>query len=154
VALWTDEGTLITAWLARSKAKTKDSLGERIKAMVRAVGIGDVKEIAIERPQIYRFSPGDPNDLLNLGMVAGGILTSFPPNTAVSLYHPKTWKGNVKKDKHQPLILRTLTEWERTRIETPSAKAKTHNVIDAIGIGLYFFGRLKPGVKNFSHPAP
>ncbi len=94
----------------------------------------------IEMPRIYPGSgqqKGDLNDLLNLAAVVG----YFEGSTGdVKRVFPSEWKGNVPKPIMTKRILSRLTVEESTRIE--NAGAKTHNIIDAVGIGLWKLGRL------------
>ena len=94
---------------------------------------------AIEVPQVYRVSKGDPNDLINVALAAGAHSASFE---TVKFYRPREWKGNVPKDVMCRRILGRLTEEEKTRIEYCKQKSLHHNILDAIGIGLFHIGRL------------
>jgi hypothetical protein len=53
---------------------------------------------------------------------------------------PYAWKGNKTKDEHHPEIIAKLDPYERKRLEQALSnipQGKRHNVIDAIGLGLY-----------------
>lgn len=97
----------------------------------------EADEIVCERMQVYgpEHSKGDPNDLITLSLIAGALRPTW-------LYLPRTWKGQLPKDTMGARIISRLTADEKTRIV--DAGAKTHNAIDAVGIGLYHVGRLSP----------
>ncbi len=98
------------------------------------------EQLIIEMPRIYPGSgqqKGDLNDLLNLATVVGYAEAHFKQAERV---YPATWKGQVPKKIMTARILASLTVAERARIQ--SAGAKTHNIVDAIGIGLWKLGRL------------
>lgn len=142
LALWSEENKLIRAWLARSTTTPKDNIGERWRSVIKAVGTGNVETLIIEYPQIYRMSRGDNNDLLNLATVIGGIIQSFTEANVIRLL-PHQWKGNEKKETLTLKIQTKLSLEELTRVEIPRAKSLAHNMWDAIGIGLYYFDRLR-----------
>lgn len=99
----------------------------------------------IEVPRIYPGSnskKGDLNDLLDLSLMAGRIIGANSPVTTI---FPAEWKRQVPKDVMVERIKSFLTPEERLRVELPTAKSKHHNVWDAVGIGLYAVGRMKPG---------
>jgi hypothetical protein len=138
VALWSSGGILVRAWLARARTKPGAPIGERWRDIAQCVGSGAVEKLVVERPQIYRMSPGDPNDLLNISAVLGALAVS--QGAEVVTYLPRQWKGNLKKDLHLVSIRASLTEVERSRVEE-RPKSLAHNVWDAVGIGLYYFDR-------------
>ncbi len=91
-------------------------------------------------PRIYPGSgqqKGDLNDLLNLAAVVGGHEKTFKNHVRV---FPAQWKGQVPKKIMNARVLSRLSPQERLRIE--DSGSKTHNTIDAVGIGLYRLGRL------------
>lgn len=102
-------------------------------------------QLAVERMCVRgpARAKGDPNDLITLSVIAGMLRPSH-------LYRPEEWKGQmptggkagVQVDVLGARVLSRLSPEEKTRI--PDAGAKTHNVIDAIGIGLHHLGRLAP----------
>ncbi len=96
----------------------------------------------VERPQVYRHGPGDPNDLISLALVAGAWGGSADRTGLIEFVLPRQWKGNVPKDIHQPKILASLDPDERQLVEGIRPKSLRHNVIDAVGIGLWKLGRI------------
>jgi hypothetical protein len=101
-----------------------------------------------EYPQVYRFSKGDPNDLLPLSECVGAVKAALLSHELIAgpeywaTYLPREWKGQVPKDVMVSRIQERLSKDERARVELPRAKSLSHNVWDAIGIGLKALGRL------------
>ena len=88
----------------------------------------------VEFPRAYvgAKSGGDYEDLLQLAAVIGAMR----PHQIV---RPHEWKGQLDKKRCHERILERLSEEEESRIVR--AGAKTHNVLDAVGIGLFCLGR-------------
>ncbi len=89
----------------------------------------------IERPTIYPRSPVPPNDIIELAITAGRIAAGFE---RVEWVLPRRWKGTIPKAIMGERILAKLTPAELARI--PSGAR--HDVIDAIGLGLWYLKRL------------
>lgn len=103
-------------------------------------------DVVLERPRIYPGSEqqkGDLNDLVDLAGVIGAIAGEHSDDR-IHFYYPSDWKGQVKKAVMTQRILKHLTDAERSRIDRVGAK--DHNTIDAVGIGLFRFGRLNKKV--------
>lgn len=98
--------------------------------------------VVIEVPRVY---PGarenDPNDLIDLAFVAGSLVGGFPSTVRIETVYPRTWKGQVPKAVMCKRIEGLLSEDERANI-TPVSKTLRHNVLDAIGIGLFQLRRM------------
>lgn len=128
-------------------------------AMARAVaewlkrtrGADGVDALVLERQQVYTRdkSSGDPNDLLPLAGVVNGV-NVLVASLALADPLPRAWKGTVKKDMTTRQVLARLTPTERARvdgIDGPWVPAKLlHNVVDAVGLGLWYLGRLRQRV--------
>ncbi len=118
------------------------------QAMGTAVGLwrGSPTKALIEHPRIYPSAAqqkGDLNDLLDV-VAVGAAIAAYIPN--VVTVFPADWKGNVPKDAMTERIRRAITDEERARIEKCPANLM-HNVLDAIGIGLWKLGRInKKGI--------
>lgn len=98
----------------------------------------------IEVPQVYqqRRWKGDPNDLIDVALVAGAVAGALASANEVRFVRPREWKGQRPKEICNGLTMRTLTEGEREQVETDETpRSKRHNVIDAVGLGLYAIGR-------------
>lgn len=99
----------------------------------------------IEIPQVYqqRHWRGDPNDLIQVALTAGGVgFHIIDLGLNVKFVLPHDWKGSRKKEICNPLTLRTLNPKETKIFKAVKApKYLQHNVLDAIGIGLWTKGR-------------
>ena len=102
----------------------------------------------IEVPQIYqqRLWKGRQEDLVNVIYMAGSIAGVIYQLSHVELrtVKPHEWKKNVKKDIHNKRIISRLNTEELDIFNACDApKSLRHNVIDAIGVGLYALKRDK-----------
>ena len=99
---------------------------------------------AMEMPTIYPRAKGkgSGNDIVKLATVVGAVIAVLYVSEMM-LVAPAEWKGQVPKAIHQPRILAKLRENESRILRAVSGEygAKLHNVIDAIGIGLYALRR-------------
>jgi hypothetical protein len=96
--------------------------------------------VIVEKPQIYPRAKGDPNDLIDLAVVVGQVISFANDYTT---YKPREWKGQVPKDVMVNRIKSKLSTKEISHISPRIRTSKLHNVYDAIGIGLFALGRLK-----------
>jgi hypothetical protein len=101
--------------------------------------------LASEIPQVYQEGKSagvDPSDLTNLSGVVGAVIGYLNPDQ-VFTYLPREWKGQIPKDKHQPRIISRLDKEETAVLNAVRCpKGKLHNVVDAIGVGLFHLGRI------------
>jgi hypothetical protein len=100
--------------------------------------------LVIELPQVY---PGarneDPNDLIQVARAVGQWEQSCSYGE-LKLIHPRAWKGTIDKRVVNNRTLSCLTPSERAQIpQLPDYKL--HNVLDAIGLGLFIVGRFGRG---------
>lgn len=95
----------------------------------------------IELPVIYPLGrgEGDPNDLIDLAVLVGDLRGFYRrAGLDVVLVKPRTWKGTTPKPIHNERVLRALTPAERALLpRRPRAKGFDHNMLDAIGLGLW-----------------
>jgi hypothetical protein len=96
-----------------------------------------------EIPQVYRIGKGkgDPNDLVMVAACAGRMTALFPNPSFVK---PERWKAQVDGDIMCDRIVKFLTPGEASKIPNYPDSYR-HNVIDAIGIGLWKLGRMGRG---------
>jgi len=139
VALFSDQGELLDARLIDERGDPQHPYRGMIFAVADHVSTNarlQSVELVIERPQIYRNSPADPNDLISLAVVIGGLLAVIPRGRPAMTYLPRDWKGQVPKE---------VTE-QRCRIRLSSAELQkfkekrmslAHNVWDAVGLGMH-----------------
>ena len=87
----------------------------------------------IEIPQVYqqRLQKGDPNDLIGVAVLAGVAVATMAPYCQAELVHPRVWKGQRPKDVDNRWTLSQLDADEL------AVAGKNHNVLDAIGLGLW-----------------
>lgn len=143
VAVFRDDGELLAAGLVENPVERGNShlalhsMAVAVRAFARDF-LGDVRDLAVvcERMQLDgRTDRRRMQAVLDLAVVSGLV-------GPCALYEPREWKGGVPKAIHQRRILDRLTSAERGRIA--SAGALTHNVVDAVGIGLHHLGRGLP----------
>lgn len=124
---------------------------------VRAAYPHDVR-VFIEHPRVYPGMPEtDPNDLLDVVAVGSAIASQYfgaPSVEMVKTVFPSEWKGTVKKEVMTERIYKKLTPEELLCIEQ-CPRHLFHNVLDAVGIGLWHFRRLNhkqyPGATHADH---
>lgn len=125
--------------------------GPRSTNELRACGLNqfpiitDPFSVLIERPRIYPKQKARPNDIITLALRAGECGGRFNSCGAVVDYvEPHAWKGNVPKAVHHRRVLGALAPQERAILDgalVGIAKSKQHNVLDAVGLGLFGVGR-------------
>ncbi len=95
--------------------------------------------VVMEYPKIYdrRRWKGDPNDLLSI-TAAGAFLAGALHPMRFKIVQPEEWKGQTPKEIQNARDERVLSPDEVAVLESvPVAAGKMHNVIDAVGIGLW-----------------
>jgi hypothetical protein len=132
-ALWQESGYLV-AW----------GLGDPLRDRRHVVGpssVSTVNTVWIESQVIYPRSKVPPNDIIKLAHDAGrwwGIYESL--GCAVHMVEPAQWKGQVPKAIHHKRVIAKLSSVERETVEfglKGIAPSKQHNVLDAVGLGLF-----------------
>jgi hypothetical protein len=94
----------------------------------------------IEQPKVYPHSRKvNPDDLLKLMGLVGewkNYLESM--GCRVEYVEPRQWKGTVPKHIHNRRTLSLLTDGEVAILpKRPRAKDYDHNMLDAVGLGLW-----------------
>ena len=111
-------------------------------------GRGHLHGVAIELPQVYdhrknydpetgRAKKIDPNDLVELGALAGAwyaVTLDACLGNAVELVRPATWKGQVPKAVMERRLRDELTSQEIAIIERAASPSLQDNLWDAVGI--------------------
>jgi hypothetical protein len=96
-------------------------------------------EIVLEQMQVY-IGKTVAKSIIQVaqtaGMIAGAMV--YANDAKVTWYEPRVWKGGVPKEVHHPRILKILSDGERSVIEYPRSKKTSKDVLDAVGIGLYY----------------
>jgi hypothetical protein len=113
----------------------------------------------VEMPQVYAHGKGegDPNDLIPLAAVDGALLTALPWSATVT-YRPRVWKGTIDPDILTARLCSTapgalLYPDEHTHTDKVCTSL-AHNMWDAVGIGLYYLGRLHMHGKVYPGASP
>ena len=131
-----EAGRLTQAVLVKEKGSTKEQRAWKVACKLGAL-CQKGEPVILEYPQIYVRSPGDPDDLLALTLVVGGVLAL---QGGGELVRPRTWKGQVPKKIMTNRILKQLDDAER---QLCSDVKDNHNVLDAVGVGLWKLRRFK-----------
>lgn len=119
------------------------------EALVRWLGertvITGIHTVVVEIPRVYPAArqKGDQNDLIALSGVAYALACSLVSAEKRVRYFPREWKGTIDGDTMIGRIEARLDARELAAIEA-CPKSLRHNVVDAIGIGLKFVGRIEP----------
>lgn len=149
---------LVKAGLSRTKFETIEERTRDHYNNFMMMGLLEKADIVIvEKPQVYqqRMWKGDPNDLIDLAIVVGGIVANTRPTVIVRTVTPNQWKGQTPKDVTDARTRRTLTKrGEQSALQNPVVLGKPkgapdnllHNMIDAIAIGLAHLQREGPPV--------
>ncbi len=112
-------------------------------------------EVIIEIPKVYpprsrdggpmRSRRVDPNDLIDVTFTAGvvtGIVYEKTKGPTITNVRPYEWKGQRPKKVDNAFTFKLLYDRERQLIEQSKVpKSKRHNLLDAIGIGLWRLDR-------------
>jgi len=102
-------------------------------------------QVLIERPQVYLHQKlkGDPNDLIDVAIAVGQVAEMALANgCTVDSVLPRQWKGQRPKEVDNKVTLDHMFPHERHLLSRCGViKSKRHNVLDAIGIGLWKLGR-------------
>ena len=122
---------------------------------------GEARTLACEWPQIYPRTHmrkeqrgADPNDLIGLAGVAGalaGLLAAHAGQRDAALrvlaYRPAEWIGQIPKATRGNPWNSLRGQRIRAALTSDEADAvpPSHDVIDAVGIGLHALGRLRGG---------
>ncbi len=98
-------------------------------------------DVVCEVPQKYVGSNAEMQSLLTLAVTAGYLIGAVQPKS-IKLCFPRDWKGQRPKDVDNAYTLKLLTDQERQILEVSGIpRSQLHNVIDAIGIGLWALKR-------------
>jgi len=128
---WWEDGGLVECGRTGSGWSRADGVGRRARRTI------------IELPQVYqqRRWRGDPNDLIQVALTVGAL--EYQAQGDVVLVRPHQWKGSMPKDVMGRRIQGRLSEVERACVALCGVPAsRRHDVVDAVGIGLWGLGRL------------
>jgi hypothetical protein len=102
-------------------------------------------DLIIEAPEQYASGPLKGIDITQLAFKIGRIREHYKRATAATVL-PKDWKGQVPKEIHNARVMASLNPGERhlaTGYMRDVAEAQKNNVIDAIGIGVWYAKKLR-----------
>lgn len=101
-----------------------------------------VDVVALESMTVRGANSIPPQDLINVQTVGAIVAASLTHR--IVLLTPEEWKGTVPKSIHHPRIRAALSEAERGTLggACDLAGANAKEVLDAVGIGLYYLGRI------------
>jgi len=115
-----------------------------------ACGLGDppeagVSRVCLERPHPFK-TKAPVRSIITLALRAGETAGPYRRlGLQIDYFEPAQWKkGSIKKDIHHARIWASLTPAEQeviSRAVVKVAKGKHHNVMDAVGIGMFAVGR-------------
>jgi hypothetical protein len=110
--------------------------------------LGRPDRLVIEIPNAHESkgkerSKRDPQAIITLAITCGQWIRHVSAPDTVRVF-PSVWKGQVPKAVHNQRVLACLTPDERQLIPALAA-SKLHNVIDAVGLGLFNLGRMVRG---------
>lgn len=97
-------------------------------------------KVVVEIPRIYdrRNWKGDPNDLILVAKIAGIAMGQSGKYCPAEEVYPQQWKGQRPKDVDNEYTKKILNPEElKVLYSEYIPKTYIHNVIDAIGIGLW-----------------
>lgn len=101
--------------------------------------------VLIELPQErHHGRKTNVRSIITLAVRVGELKREWEARGAeVELVWPTTWKGSVPKSIHNRRVLAALSEEERALLpKRPRAKKHDHNMLDAVGEGLWKLGRM------------
>lgn len=147
-----------SVWLTSLDPGEKQGWAVFVHSRLIGCGLGPMQSlmgrVVVECPQVY---PGDrkidPNDLIVLARRVGRIEEQAArAGIACQVVLPREWKGQTPKETHGPRILRALSDHERgiymaacepfVKRQRKKREIPEHNILDAIGIGLWALGRM------------
>lgn len=119
-----------------------------LDALAEKVSSADT--VYVEIPQVYSGprAKGDPNDLIQVAVCAGWVISQYR-RADLKTVKPAEWKGQEPKEITHKRVLASLSPYELTVFDQDlkkHPKGVQHNVVDAVGIGLWALRR-KVGSK-------
>ena len=118
-----------TQWTVESVRVEEHDLAVRVRTIAACIRIlcPSCDLLVIERPQVYqgRLQKGDPNDLIDLSVLVGALLSI--PHVKALLPRPREWKGQTPKDIHHKRIRELL----------PNLGPVSKDAMDAVGLAIW-----------------
>ena len=141
VAIWKD-GVLVDAFHVTPRISGRGptawgAVAEHVWARLELAAL-DVDVIVLEGQVVYPRSKADPNDILQVTGVAGGLAAlARQAGATVVHYDPAAWKGQAPKEVIAARSRARLAACELASVR----KGATLDAWDAIGIGLHHLQR-------------
>jgi len=105
----------------------------------------------VERPAIYpgRKQKASTTNIITLALTAGGAMAHCGRRARKKIYvEPRKWKGQRPKDVDNRRTISLLSAAEKKIVgQSGVGETKLNNVLDAVGIGLWYLER-----KNNAQP--
>jgi len=148
VAIWkapsgplgTREAVLYGAGLSVPSYASQTPL--EVLSFIESLG-ASLAPVIIETPVKYATRRSTHRDVERMLVVVRALRAAYPPSSWFEV-SPFGWKGNTPKGIQAARIISALSKDEHDAVTWPK-KSLRHNVIDAIGIGLWHTGRLGRG---------
>ena len=105
---------------------------------------GSIRRVVIERPHTGR-TRAPAKDIITLAIRAGeaGGRLYFLTGVTPEYIEPQVWKGQIPKARCNEIVKSRLSSNEAALLEDMRPRSAVHNVLDAIGIGLYKLDRIR-----------
>jgi len=137
-AVFGEDSTLVHAGLSKTKKDQWEAWSGQPPSFLNIAYLLDNYEwlerrAVIEIPKVHRDTPN--TEAITKLSAACGAYTAIlqAAGFCVEWVEPRVWKGTTPKDVMFNRIIAKLSEEEYTYIDKP----KDHNVVDAIGVGLW-----------------
>lgn len=142
-----------TGWSVFKNGVLFQAGADRFEDVFKDPPFVDSVVVVVEAPRHYpNKSKGDVNDLLDLSEMVGALMGRYRMMTGVTTVKrvfPRNWKGSVSKLIHNARTLEKLNGIEVSLLPKKRADARRkskaqnydHNMLDAVGLGLWFLGR-------------
>jgi hypothetical protein len=101
-----------------------------------------ITRIVVEKPHAGK-TRARAKDILTLAVRAGevGGIWSYITGVTPEYIEPQRWKGQLPKKRCNEIVEAKLTPQEMIFLNKIKPASAKHNVLDAIGIGLFIAGR-------------
>lgn len=137
MAVWGEGEGLLAAWYQPASEKGRGPEAWRRLAADVPRELGGAA-LVVETMVHYEGSRIDPADLLELQGVCGCLVMALPWSS-VAAVEARTWSEGIPKEVRHARLQRLLDVrgW-RDRVDVPKAKARMSDVLDAVGVGLWW----------------
>lgn len=97
--------------------------------------------VLAERPTVYPHSDVNPANIITLAITLGKMIRPYEDlGSKVVLVEPRTWKGQIPKKVHHPIIRKSLAAGELLVVDNclkDIAKSWCEDAMDAVGLAVY-----------------